>query len=280
MATKEMSGHGVFVYNAVATVNRYGSPQDVVNAVKDLDMQHVWVRIHGSSDMYDVELTQTLIEALRNADIGVAGWGWCQGANVSKEARLALNALNKFGLTHYVADIEQGVNNSNWTADEITKFFTKLREGLPSNAKFALSSHGFIFWHEPSLIQAAHPLVDFFAPQVYWFWHPGKKMLKALGVLVDDYPLDDPSSYARLCSYAWRQVTSKPLIITGQAYWGEVPDYTQSLAEDKVKTFIGGFSDWSSIQGLNWWHLGGKSQNAMSYSMYTLLREAKLNQHF
>jgi hypothetical protein len=34
------------------------------------------------------------------------------------------------------------------------------------------------------------------------------------------------------------------------------------------------------LQGLNWWHLGGKGQDAMSFAMFQALRTAKLNDRF
>ena len=277
---KALSGHGTFIYDANATIGRYGSPEAVASAVKDLDMQHAWVRIHGVREMHAAEPTRSLIGALQSEGIEVAGWGWCQGEDVRRESRLAVSALNRFGLMHYVADIEQGVSNANWTEDEIEKFFLGLKEGLSDQAQVALSSHAFITWHGPELMKAADPYVDYFAPQVYWFWFPSAKMLKAMGFSKSEYAVSDPGSYIRLCVRLWRDVTRKPLIVTGQAYWGEAQDFTREVAEEKVEQFINGFEEWGSIQGFNWWHLGGKAQDAMSFSIYNKIREAQINTHF
>ena len=62
--------------------------------------------------------------------MSVAGWGWCQGANVKGEAKLAQAQLTKFGLRDYVADIEHGVNNASWTAAEVVQFLTDVRQGV------------------------------------------------------------------------------------------------------------------------------------------------------
>ncbi len=277
---KSMSGHGTFIYNATATISRYGSPESVAFAVRELDMQHVWVRIHGARQMHATEPTLSLVRALQNEGIGVAGWGWCQGDDVSEEANLALNALTRFGLTDYIADIEHGVSGAYWTKEEIRTFFSTVREGLAEESKIALSTHAFVIWHKPELMQEADQFVDYFAPQVYWFWYPSAKMLKVSGVSSNDYPLNDPASYMRLCILLWRRITEKPLIAAGQSYWGEAEDFTRTVAENKLQSFLSTFNEWESLQGLNWWHLGGKSQNAMSFSMFNAVKEANLNSHF
>lgn len=276
---KAVSGHGVFIYNAAATIARYGSAALVATALKECDMQHAWVRIHGAAKPEPVSPTVNLIAALKQAGIGVAGWGWCQGDNVGVEAELALTTLNEFGLEHYVADVEDGVHGANWTSTEVRKFFDALREALP-DSQLGLSTFGFIPWHKPQLMKAAEPFVDFFAPQTYWFTFPTQKILKAADVDVSEYVLNNAASYARLCIEVWQEVVDKPLVITGQAYWGEAPGFGQGTAAAKLSQFTDQFDAWQELQGLNWWHLGGKGQDAMSFGMFQALRTAKLNDRF
>jgi hypothetical protein len=276
---KAMAGHGTFIYNAVATIGRYSSPENVAAALQELDMQHAWIRIHGRSEMHAVEPTRSLIQALKSAGIYVAGWGWCQGDNVSSEAQLALNALERFELEHYIADIEQGVSGSHWTRPEINEFFTKLRNGLSNTSKVALSTHAFIIWHGTELMREADRYVDYFAPQVYWFSYPNQNLLNAAGVSPQQYPLNDPASYMRLCLKLWRDITEKPVIAAGQIYWGE-GDFPRERTEQKLASFLSTFTNWEELQGLNWWHLGGSGQSAMSSTMYTSLKAAKLNSKF
>jgi hypothetical protein len=220
-----------------------------------------------------------LISALKNEGIAVAGWGWCQGEHISVEVELALTTLSEFGLEHYVADVEDGVNSANWSVSEVKTFFRSLREALP-NSQIGVSSFGFIPWHKPQLMKAADPFVDFFAPQVYWFTFPTPKILNAVGASPSEFPLNSPASYARLCIREWKKTVSKPLVMTGQAYWGEAADYTQGIADAKVTSFIEKFDKWDQLQGLNWWHIGGKSQNAMSFGMYQSIKAARLNGRF
>lgn len=276
---KAVSGHGTFIYDAEATIARYGSTALVAAALKECDMQHAWVRIHGGTQTHPALPTLPLINALKNEGIAVAGWGWCPGDNPSLEVELALTALNEFGLDHYVADVEDGVQGANWNASEIKTFFKSLRQALPG-AQIGLSTFGFIPWHKPQLMAAAEPFVDFFAPQVYWFTFPTLKMLQAVGASPSKYPLDSSVSYARLCIDQWRKIIGKPLVLSGQAYWGEVPDYTQGKAEARLLEFTTHFDEWNKLQGLNWWHAGGKSQNAMSFAMYQAIKAAKINGKF
>lgn len=279
---KAMSGHGTFLYEPGETIQQYGSVQQVADAIRELDMQHAWIRIHDRSQIYSLEPTRSLIRALQAGGIHVAGWGWCHGANVSSEAQLAIDAMNRFELEHYIADIEEGVSGSHWNEagheQEIDIFFTKLRNGLSSKSKIAVSSHGFIIWHKPSLMTAAEVYVDYFAPQVYWFSYPNQSLLDAARVSSQDYPLKNPASYMRLCLKVWRDTVQKPLIAAGQAYWGE--GTTQSKAEQRLSIFLNEFNNWDKLQGLNWWHLGGSGQSAMSPTMYTALKEAKLSSKF
>ena len=121
---KSVSGHGVFIYDATATIARYGSTALVAAALKQCDMQHAWVRLHGGTQPVASSPTRNLIAALQQEGIGVSGWGWCPGDNINVEVELVLTTLNEFGLKHYVADVEDGVHGANWTTPEIRKFFT------------------------------------------------------------------------------------------------------------------------------------------------------------
>jgi hypothetical protein len=275
---KAVSGHGIFIYDAAATIARYGSAAMVATAVKELDMQHAWVRLHSATTPEPATQTANLIAALKQAEIGVAGWGWCQGDNIDFEVELVLTTLNEFGLEHYVADVEDGVHGANWSKAEVRKFFKSLREALP-NSQIGLSTFGFIPWHKPELMTAAEPFVDFFAPQTYWFNYPSQKILNAAGADSTQFILNNSASYARLCIEVWQELVAKPLVIAGQAYWGEA-GFAQGSAEAKLNQFIEQFDAWEELQGMNWWHLGGKHQDAMSFAMFQALKTAKLNDRF
>jgi hypothetical protein len=261
--------HGTFVYDAIATTNDYGSAALVAAAMTRAGMTHAWVRVHGRDPFSAARKTATvnLIAALKTAGIAVAGWGWCQGETPADEARTALRELAAYGLSDYVADIEPGHNNSVWSVSEVQTFCRKVRDGLPAGG-FAVSSFALIDWHEPHLLAAAVPFVDAFAPQVYWFNYPNNRMRQEFtrpdGAA---YGLHDPGAYADLCLDRWTKLcgpTPKPLILTGQTYWGE-GEFTQDQAEDKLAAFLEGWSGHSRIAGLNWWHFGGGS--GMSHAM-------------
>lgn len=278
---KSFQGHGAFIYEASATVDDYGSVENTAAAMTRAGMTHAWVRVHGRKPFNAAEkrATQALIDGLKAAGIAVAGWGWCQGEDPRAEAGAALRELGAYGLADYVADIEPGHNNSVWTVAEVELFCKTLRQKLKGS--FAISSFALIDWHQPSLMTAAAPYVDAFAPQVYWFDFPNKTMV-GLFKRPDGsaYAEADPGAYADLCLDRWRLVsgqTTRPLVMTGQAYWGE-SGFTQREAEDKLRTFLKYWNGYGSIAGLNWWHFGGA--NGMSHAMLEAITDAKLGSKF
>ena len=61
------------------------------------------MRIHGATQPHAATHTRPLIDAVRNKDMAVAGWGWCQGDQIAIEVELALTSLSRFEPDHYVA---------------------------------------------------------------------------------------------------------------------------------------------------------------------------------
>jgi hypothetical protein len=263
----EFSGKGTYVYSIKDIVAKYHDVDSAADAVKDLGCQNAWVRIHGrgyigESNGANLAMMKHFIEALKSRSIAVAGWGWCQGEDPVAEAQLSKQAVEEFGLKAFVADIEQGVNSSHWTTGEIVTYLSTLRKDKSIEA-LAVTSHGFIDWHEPALLKAAQPYVDAMNPQAYWFEsYPLLKMLNAIGAPQHDYPLSNAASYAKLCVDRWSHWYAKPVILTGQAYAADA--FTNDKVAKKLDEFAAGFSSWSSIAGLNWWHFGAMTQEMRS----------------
>lgn len=276
--TPAFRGHGTFIYDTPATIKEYGSGANLIAALKELGMSHIWVRIHGTT-AYDTGKKATIknfINAARAQNIAVAGWGWNQGVSASGDAKLALAELKYFGLSDYIADIEQGHHNADWTVKEIVEYCSLIRKDL--SGSFGITTFPLIDWHEPALMQAALPYVDMFNPQVYWFNFPNAKMRKQFkrpdG---SQYGLDDPVQYAELCLDRWDKLmgqTPRAIVMSGQAYWKE-GGLPQSEAEEKLDAFVSTFGSYDRIVGLNWWHFGGGA--AMSHGMYAALKAAKLD---
>lgn len=271
--------HGTFVYEVPATIARYGSTVLVVEAMQKAQMTHAWVRIHAQSAYSAAAKTiiRDFIGALQASGIAVAGWGWCQGSSPLSEAKLAVRELAWFGLTDYVADIEQGVHGANWTVNEIQTFCRHVRTNVTGS--FGVTTFPLIDWHEPQLMKAALPFVDMFNPQVYWHHFPNQKMVKqfkrANGTA---YVKDKSYEYADLCLDRWDILmdgTPKDIVITGQAYWGEgEPPFTRPEAEEKLDEFLGAWAGYGRVIGLNWWHFGGGE--SMTHRMLDSITKAKL----
>jgi len=92
------------------------------------------------------------------------------------------------------------------------------------------------------------------------------------------YGQDKAAEYADLCLDRWDKLmgnTTKSLVITGQAYWGEGdPPFSQDDAEDKLDEFLGAWTGFGRVAGLNWWHFGGGK--SMSHRMRNSINKAKL----
>lgn len=278
-SSKAFRKHGTFIYQVPETIARYGTTALTIEAMTEAQMTHAWVRIHSQS-AYSTsakKIIATFIGDLKQAGIEVAGWGWCQGSDPVADAKLATKELASFGLADYVADIEHGVHNANWTKDEIKTFCTQVRPGV--SGSFGVTTFPLIDWHEPELMTAALPFVDMFNPQVYWHHFPNKKMLKQFKRPDGSaYSLDNAAQYADLCLDRWSKLmgaTPKEIVVTGQAYWGEGdPPFPQDDAEGKLEEFVGAWTGHNRIIGLNWWHFGGGA--SMSHRMRNSINKAKL----
>lgn len=272
--------HGTFIYEVPATIARYGSTKLTIEAMKNAGMSHAWVRIHGKTPYSGSAKTkiQTFIADLKAAQINVAGWGWCNGDDPVAEANMAAGELASYGLSDYIADIEQGVHGANWTPQEIKDFCTQIRTKI--TAGFGITTFPLIDWHEPQLMQAALPFVDMFNPQVYWHHFPSQKMIKQFKPPAGgSYKPDNAAEYTNLCLDRWDKLmgaAAKDIVVTGQAYWGEGnPPFEQGTAEDKVDEFLAAFQGFGRIIGLNWWHFGGG--HSMSHRMLDSITKAKLD---
>lgn len=259
------------------------SPDGFVRALKDMDMSHVWVRLFGLEGTMDPVQTRLLVDALKAANVHVAGWGYCHGKDAQKEMQTAIDQCATFGLTAFVADVEPGRllggTRSKWEIDEFGDFV----DGLVDN--FGRDNVGISTWPVlkiqneadfPSLKLMKHVAdrVAMFAPQAYWMTYPKQVHYDATGFKEANYPKNDPASFARLVVDSWRATGfEQPLVLTGQAYWGEGAP-AQSIVEGKLKTFATTYTAWSKIIGLNWWHAGGSK--AMSPAMIDTLVSAKL----
>ncbi|CCD91662.1 hypothetical protein BRAO375_1650018 [Bradyrhizobium sp. ORS 375] len=278
-SSKAFRKHGTYVYEVPATIARYGTTALTIEAMKEAQMSHAWVRIHaqGPYPTNEKRSIAAFIDALKKADIAVAGWGWCQGSDATADAKLAVKELKSFGLSDYVADIEHGVHGANWELSEITNFCTRVRAGV--SGSFGITTFPLIDWHEPELMTAALSIVDMFNPQIYWHHFPNKKMVtqfKRSGGAA--YRQNQAPEYVDLCLDRWTKLmggVQKDIVVTGQAYWGEgVPPFSQQAAEDKLDEFLPGWSGYGRIIGMNWWHFGGGS--SMSHRMRNSINKAGL----
>lgn len=274
---RSLSGHGTYIYRVAETVAQYGSVENVIDALKSADMQHVWVPIHGLRGFHgrDRALVEALVTEAREAGMAVAGWGWCQGANVDSDARLARRESARYRLHDYVAHISNGVNNSYWMIQDVERFCQKVRQGI--GGSFAISTSSPIDWHKPELMEASLAYVDAFGVQIDWGSFPDRKMVGMFPrTHRRDFRVDDPAEYVDLCLDRWdRRIggLAQKLILTGQA-GGHDGTAEQATTDRKVVDFLSRWSNFPMIAGLNWWYFGGSG--GMSRGTLKAINDARL----
>lgn len=271
-----MLGHGTFIYQPENAISKYGSPSGIVGALKDMRMSHVWLRAHNKNGLWKKGPNQKIADACRQGGLSVGVWGWCDGNNVSRDLRNANAAIAAYSPDIYIADIEHKVGGANWSVSAARMFGSELRASN-RDLPLAVSSFGYIDWHLPEIMTALDTYVDYFAPQVYWFWYPNQRMINQT-TGISGVQKKKPADYARLCLHHWKKAVTKPLILTGQAYWGEATGWTQSVAEGKLGQFLSEFDSYDQIVGLNWWSFA--DSKAMSASMAKAITRAALDERF
>jgi hypothetical protein len=255
------SGHGFYIYDLRALRNAYGTDAKLFAELTRCKVDHLWLRIHGrgyvgSHKHADLAAETRFAEDARLAGFAVAGWGWCQGENITAEIALAKKAIAAYGVDHYVADIEQGEAGSHWTEQEVADYLGGVR---PVVAGLAMTSFGFIDGHAPELLEAADGFVDMINPQAYWYSSfPKQSMLNQTGSSSADYPLANAASYAAYCRDRWEHYAPKPVVVSGQAY--SDGDFDENDAVAKLEQFFRDFNRYGDIHGLNWWHLGSATK--------------------
>jgi hypothetical protein len=129
-------------------------------------------------------------------------------------------------------------------------------------------------------MKIAAPRVCLFAPQAYWMTYPTTVHYKTLQYSPRDYPPNDPVSFVRMTVRSWSDAgISNPLVISGQAYWGESNSTPESVMTPKVKAFADNFQNWDQILGFNWYNGGedvASDQGTMSNQMITDIKAAHL----
>jgi len=297
-------GHGIFteysINNALERFKGYGggapaaTPADkvtrFVTAMKDMDVNNVWIQLFTRNKKFDMDdlsanLRKNLIAALGNAGIYWAGWGYCAGANATRDLGWIQDFKNDLGMQAFVIDAEpeEEKDKDIWTSDGFSDFVTGVNERFGTD-NLALSTWPCVQVREKSvktLMKIAEPLICLFAPQVYWMNHPSEPPhYSTLGYSEADFPPHDPVSFVRMMIRAWKDAGfTKPLVISGQAYW--TPDSpSQAKMNLKAERFAKHFADWNQIVGFNWYH-AGKSDNSMedgsmSDSMIDSIKSAKL----
>jgi hypothetical protein len=296
-------GHGIFteysIHNALTRFAGYGggapatTPDEqisrFVQAMKDMEIASVWIQLFTrpqkiDADAASADLRKKLIAALAAAGVRWAGWGYCAGVNWVRDKGWIKSFRDDLGMQAFVIDAEpEEANNKDvWTEANFKNFVTYV-SGLFGSDNLALSTWPALQLREASvttLIKIAEPLICLIAPQVYWNTYPTTVHYNTLGYSKTEFPPNDPVSFVRMMLRAWKDAgITTPLVMSGQAYWGESANTPQSVMTPKVAQFANNFQDWDKIIGFNWYHAGGANTGgtgSMSDQMIADIKSAHL----
>jgi hypothetical protein len=280
-------GHGIFLeYSPLTTLQRYATykganpagaatadlVQRFIQAMKDMNVKSVWIQLFTASGTLDHGSggTSVLVAGLKQANIAVAGWGYCYSKNAAGDAVLAKNLCKQYGIDAFIADVEPGNSVEGQPDTWSPVAFNGLIAGLTSSFgkdNLGISTFGNLTGHPDAaaIYKLAVDDVAFFAPQVYWY----KKA---------------PVDYMEQCIASFRQAgITTPLVGTAQSYWqvDQSTNTPRATMEAQVKTFVTNFSDWGKLIGLNWYHGGNANTDAtgaMSDAMIASIAAAHLDQ--
>ena len=135
-------GKGVYIWQP-GSIER-GDPQKIVARLQMAGVHSAALKICDGLNVY--KRLEPLIQALRDQNIRVIGWGYSYLRWFPKtEAQIVINACTRYSPDFYLIDVEHEVERNYNGAQQ---FMDTLRAGLP-NGIFGLNS----FWN-----LANHPL--------------------------------------------------------------------------------------------------------------------------
>jgi hypothetical protein len=296
------------VLMALPLLNNFASspgPGGLVGALQYMNIKSVWVYCFGRSGVIDQAVTGPLVDTLRTNNFKLAAWGYCSSKNVNDALAHANTIKNTYKIDAFIADVEPyNTADDDWAGkdtefdnliDGLVKTFGTPNLGISiappwlmldskKNQKSLVTKH---------LIQRAAPKISVLAPQVYWMDYPTTTPkvdhYGDTGYSDKQFPRHDPDAYARLCIQTWRDAAiTLPIIISGQSYWDRKEGTpSQSVMEEKVRSFTKTFSSWTAkdfsdrnVVGMNWYHAGALDDNgagSMSDAMIKTIAAAKLD---
>ena len=185
-------GHGMFLeYAPMRTLQRYAGYKEAnpvgatteqlvgrfIQAMQDMHVASVWIQLFTASGVLDGDGrggTKELVDGLRRAKIGVAGWGYCYSENAATDAGLAKHLCGQYGITAFVADVEPGNpvhdHPDTWQPAAFNNLIAGLK-GTFGKDNLGISTFGSLKGHDDAakIYRLAINDVAMFAPQVYWY---------------------------------------------------------------------------------------------------------------
>jgi len=153
-----------------------GDPARQVAQALDLRLSHVSIKIiDGTNERYEpwwvkrqnYELLPETIPALRDAGIGVKGWGWTYGSYPKIEAEKTIELCRIHGIDEFDIDAEHQYNVPGMAGT--AEIYSCTLAGAVPEIRVGLCSYRFPKTYQPDFpVDAFAPFMDYWVPQVYF----------------------------------------------------------------------------------------------------------------
>jgi hypothetical protein len=163
-----------------------GDASAIANVAAQAGLTHVLIKIADGTEAYNLnpttgaDLVPSVLKALHERNIKVAGWHYVYGYEPDSEADIAIRRIKELGVDGYVIDAEEQYKLPD-REEAARRFMDRLRTSLPQ-FPIALSSYRFPTYHPRLPWQAFLEQCDVNMPQVYWVeaHNPGDQLIRSL----------------------------------------------------------------------------------------------------
>lgn len=169
-----MNGKGAMVWKLRDWED--GDPVAQVAQAVYLGLSHVSLKIiDGTNEKWEawwtkrqnIELLPDTVAALKEAGIGIKGWGWIYGVSPKAEAEKTIEICRKHGIEEYDIDAEHQYNKAGMASKAET--YSQTLAGAVPEIRVGLCSYRFPKTYQKNFpVDAFAPFMDYWDPQVYF----------------------------------------------------------------------------------------------------------------
>lgn len=249
-------GKGAYIYYLNPLYKEEGGAQKAIDRFKNIGIDHLWIRIIGKAGWSQTQTKQQakdFIKMCKDVGISVGGWGFIYDPDdkPDKYAKYVCEYVNDLDLGLFVhnAEFDHEDDPLHIEQKHAEIYWDTIFDNL-SNIYHGLSSYWKPEYHPNFPWDTYMEACDFIAPQVY---HVKKDPIKTINKAIAS-------------NSKWQ----KPMVITLQAFWGEM-GITETRSTNDFKQICNNWQNVDMIRGkvigVNAWHAGGHGASAMNEIM-------------